>query len=121
PGYKLPGSTPVADRLRTELQQVEAVLGILTPSTKESSYVLFELGASWVRGIVTFPLLAAGADPMDAPDAIKGLPSLALSNDTDCYQLLDNLANFTTLKRKQNSGAATAVRIRALVGAASPS
>jgi TIR domain len=58
--YRLPAGARTPDRLRVEIRHAGVVLGILTPDTKESSYVLFELGASWGQNIPCFPSLRRG-------------------------------------------------------------
>jgi hypothetical protein len=112
--YRLRAGERTGDRLRAEIRRAEAVLGILTPDTKASSYVLFELGASWGRGGVTFPLLARGATAADVPAPIGDLHTLSLYDEAECHQLVDDLADVTTLRRQANRGAAVSERIREL-------
>lgn len=100
--YRLRAGARTADRLRAELGRAEAVLGILTPDTAASSYVLFELGASWGRSGVTFPLLARGATRADVPAPIGDLHTLSLDDPGDCHQLLDDLADVVTLPRRDD-------------------
>jgi TIR domain len=97
--YKLRVGDRTTDRLKAEIRRAEAVLGILTPDTKASSYVLFELGASWGRGGVTFPLLARGATVADVPAPIGDLHTLSLGDASECHQLIDDLADVVTLRR----------------------
>jgi hypothetical protein len=118
PPYRLRAGERTGDRLRTEIKQAEAVLGILTPNTRDSSYVLFELGASWGRGVVTFPLLALGTVSLDVPAPIGDLHTLTLSDEADCHQLIDDLADVTSLHRRENSGAAISERVRVLIKSA---
>jgi hypothetical protein len=44
--------------LRSNLAGAELVIGLLSPGTTESNYVLVELGAAWGQDVTTFPLLA---------------------------------------------------------------
>jgi hypothetical protein len=69
--YRLPVGQRTPDSLRLELRSAEAVIGIITPETRESSYVLFELGGAWAQSILTCPLLARGATMADLPDPIR--------------------------------------------------
>jgi hypothetical protein len=117
--YRLKVGDRTSDRLRAELQTAEAVLGILTPDTKDSSYVLFELGASWGRRGTTFPLLARGATLADIPSPIGDLHPLALHSEADCFQLIDDLVEATSLRGKDRRGARLSERIVDLVKAAS--
>lgn len=116
--YKLHAGDRTSDRLRAELRRAEAVLGILTPDTKASSYVLFELGASWGRGGVTFPLLARGASLGDVPAPIGDLHTLSLFDEAECHQLVDDLADVTTLTRQQKRAGLVSQRVTELVALA---
>lgn len=116
--YRLHAGDRTGDRLRAEIRRAEAVLGILTPDTKGSSYVLFELGASWGRGGVTFPLLARGASSADVPAPIGDLHTLSLADEAECHQLVDDLADVTTLRRHDQRGALVSQRIAELVAVA---
>lgn len=112
--YRLRAGDRTGDRLRAEIRRAEAVLGILTPDTKASSYVLFELGASWGRGGVTFPLLAMGATSADVPAPIGDLHTLSLYDEAECHQLVDDLVDVTSLRRQEKRGALVSQRISEL-------
>lgn len=118
PPYTLRAGERTSDRLRAELRRAEAVLGVVTPNMKASSYVLFELGASWGRGGVTFPLLARGAMTADIPAPIGDLHTLALHDEAECHQLLDDLANVITLHRREQNEELIARRIDELLSIA---
>jgi len=98
--YPLRAGERTSDRLRLELHRAEGVLGIVTPDTKDSTYVLFELWAAWGRGGVTFPLLAFGASTGDVPAPIGDLRTLDLSDEAECHQLIEDLSDVTTLNRR---------------------
>lgn len=116
--YRLPVGERTPDRLRDELGRAEAVIGIVTPDTKESSYVLFELGGAWAQRILTCPVFARGGSTADLPDPIRDLNPLSLADARDCQQLLDNLEDATSLKRQTGVGSDIADRIQKLVQAA---
>jgi hypothetical protein len=113
--YRLPVGERTADRLRAELKEAEAVIGVLTPDTRESSYVLFELGGAWAQSILTCPLLARGASVSDIPDPIQDINPLSLEDERDCQQFLDDLEDATTLERQSKVASDVADRIRNLV------
>jgi hypothetical protein len=119
--YKLRAGERTSDRLKSELNHAEAVLGILTPNAKASSYVLFELGASWGRGGITFPILARGASLADVPAPIGDLHTLSLADVAECHQFIDDLADVVTLPRRTQPGGLIAQLISELVTAAKPS
>ncbi|MFN0124653.1 MAG: hypothetical protein ACKV2V_29475, partial [Blastocatellia bacterium] len=118
--YRLPVGEDTDDRLRDEIAAAEAVLGILSTDTLQSSYVAFELGAAWGQRVWTCPLLARGADQSHIPDPIRGLSPLFLSKSSECFQLLSDMEGFTTLKKQTNvDSGALSDKIERLVAAAS--
>lgn len=116
--YRLPVGERTPDRLRRELRSAEAVIGVITPDTAASSYVLFELGGAWAQNILTCTMLARGASIADIPDPIRDINPLSLEDERDCQQFLDDLEDRTTLKRQARVGGDVAERIRKLVDAA---
>ena len=117
--YRLPVGERTPDRLRAELRSAEAVLGLIAPDTNESSYVLFELGAAWSHGILTCPLLIRTATSTNIPDPIRDLNPLALTDQRDCHQLLDDLEDATSLNRKQGVGGDVQDKVQTLADASS--
>jgi hypothetical protein len=108
--------------LREELQFAEAVIGVISPDSKGSSYVLFELVASWGRGLLgaTLPLLVRGATNADVPAPIAALTILSLSDEADCHQLLEDLAVVvTSLRRRDGQESAIAEQMTQLMKVAS--
>lgn len=118
PPYKLRVGDRTSDRLRAEIQYAGAVLGIVSPDVKESSYVLFELGASWGKGGKTFPLLVRGATVADIPSPISDLHTLSLNEESECYQLIDDLADIVDLTRRDRQSSRVEEKIRFLIAEA---
>lgn len=116
--YRLPVGERTPDRLRDELRNSQAVIGIVTPDTKDSSYVLFELGGAWAQKILTCPMLARGGSTADLPDPIRDINPLSLEDARDCQQFLDDLEDATSLKRRFGVASEIADRIQKLVEAA---
>jgi hypothetical protein len=116
--YRLKVGDRTADRLRMELQRAEAVLGIISPDVKASSYVLFELGASWGRAGITLPLLVRGATSASVPAPIGDLHTLSLSDEAECHQLIDDLADVISLPRQSKQASLVAQRIQELTALA---
>jgi hypothetical protein len=117
--YRLPFGKNTGERLRDEIKMAHVVLGILSPDTSESSYVMFELGAAWSQRIYTCPLLCKGADYNHIPGPIFDLAPGRLWMASDCHQLLDNLEAEVHLTRRRDSQGAVSDRVTALVNAAS--
>jgi hypothetical protein len=110
--YRLKAGEDTERKLREEVVQAEAVLGLLSPTSNQSTYVLFELGAAWGRNVYTCPLLIQGATADNLPDPIRNRHPLDLRNDRDCMQLLDDLEAGTSLQRRTERGVDGEVRAR---------
>jgi TIR domain-containing protein len=117
--YRLPVGDDTGDRLRKEISGAEVVLGVLTTDTLRSSYVAFELGSAWGQLVWTCPLLARGADESHIPDPIRSLAPLFLTKSGDCRQLLDDLADMTSLRRRGATQAELDAAVAHLVAVAS--
>jgi len=102
PGYKLPIGSQTSEILRNEIYQTELLLGILTVKSIKSSYVLFELGASWGIGRPIFPLLAGGVKSEILPGPLRESNALKIYNSSDCYQLIQEIETLVTLERRNN-------------------
>jgi hypothetical protein len=117
-GYMLTPGERTSEELRSNLAGAELVMGLLSPSTMESNYVLAELGAAWGRDVTTFPLLARGATYADVPSPLNERHCVSLEVQENCLDLIVSVAAKTTLKQRDFSGK-TAVAAKALAEAAS--
>lgn len=99
--YKLAVGDRTSERLRAEIAGADVVLGLLSPDTSESKYVLAELGAAWGCGVPTFPLRVGGAKFEDVPEPLNERHSLSLDSVSECIQLVQDIARVTSLTAKE--------------------
>lgn len=103
--YTLSSGEKTSEKLRTEISSADVVIGLLTPDTRESNYVVAELGAAWGCNVPTFPLLARGATYEHVPEPLNERHCLSLQKESDCIQLIDDITRASTLTpRKEVSG-----------------
>jgi hypothetical protein len=89
-GYRLPGGANTNDQLLREIKTVNVLVGLLTPNSLASTYVLFELGARWGVGLPMIPLLAGiRAADMRGPD--NALNALSCDSDAQLVQLVEDI------------------------------
>ena len=117
--YRLPFGKNTGERLRDEVKHAQVVLGILSPDTAESTYVMFELGAAWGQRIYTCPLLSKGAMNNHIPAPIFDLSPARLWIDAEVYQLLGDLEKEIGMTRRDGVQGMVSERVAELTRAAS--
>jgi hypothetical protein len=81
----------VVEALRDHLTQSSCVLGVLTPSSMNSPWCLFELGGAWARATRTYCLLAGGLSQQSLPAALKDTDAARLTEPEEIRRVLANL------------------------------
>jgi len=90
-GHRLPVGVNTEGKLREEVNEAKVVVGLVTPSSLVSSFVMFELGARWGANLFLAPLLAGvKADELSGPLGL--LNALSADNDAQLHQLLGDIA-----------------------------
>ena len=74
-GYRLPAGVNTEQQLRDEIKGSQVMLGLITPNSQTSQYVMFELGARWGASLPLIPLLA-GVEPKDLGQPLSLLNNL---------------------------------------------
>lgn len=93
-GYKLPPGAHTSTQLKTELNHCAVVLGIITPSSIQSNWVLFELGAAWAME-KAWALRGKAVNYGDIPGPLKQSNALKLDDSGDVLNLLQALGEVT--------------------------
>ena len=88
--YREPEDEDVVKYLRDHLTQSSCVLGVLTPSSMESPWCLFELGGAWALATRTY-CLRAGDLSQELPAALKGSEAARLTEPEEIRRVLANL------------------------------
>lgn len=90
-GYRLPVGVHTEDQLRDEVNAANVVVGLITPNSQSSHFVMFELGARWGRKLFIAPLLAGVApDELQAP--LNLLNALSADSESQLIQFVENIA-----------------------------
>ena len=77
---------------------MKVLIGLLTPNSISSTYVLFELGARWGAGLFMTPLLAGTyAEEVRGPHAV--LNALSCETESQLIQLVEDIARKLNLRR----------------------
>jgi hypothetical protein len=87
-GYRLEGGADANEQIRTEIWGARVFIGLLTPTSLASTYVLFELGARWGAKLQLKPLLAAGMHPGALRAPLSSLNALSCDHEEQILQLI---------------------------------
>jgi len=87
-GYRLPAGADSDEQLRDEALDSVVFIGILSPFSMASAYVLFELGARWGVKKPIIPLLAPGMGPQALRGPLVGLNAVSCDNAAQLHQLV---------------------------------
>ena len=91
-GHRLPGGVVTSEALRQEVYEARLVIGLITPNSMGSAYVLIELGARWGAKKAMIPLLASGIKPEHLEGPLKDINALDCSNESQVHQFLKEAA-----------------------------
>jgi TIR domain len=101
-GYKLPGGANFNDQLRQEVYESQVFIGLISPESFQSQYVLFELGARWGANKQLIPLLSPNLDSSLIKEPLKSLNALKCNN-TSLIQLVEELSELLDTKLDKQS------------------
>lgn len=90
-GYRLSVGSDTDEQLRREVREAPALVGLISRSSFESAYVLFELGARWGAGKYLAPLLVPGEEPSILRGPLSGLNALSSSSRAQLHQLVNDV------------------------------
>jgi hypothetical protein len=102
-GYKLPGGADFNAHLRQEVHDSQVFIGLLSQSSIQSQYVLFELGARWGAGKHLIPLLAPNMDDNLIRDPLRSFNILRCDNKNGLAQLVEDLSVFLNINLDKQS------------------
>lgn len=102
-GYRLPIGTDTEERLRDEVLDAKAFIGLITPSSIASAYVMFELGARWGAKLHLAPLLGAGAGVECLQGPLSSLNALGCKDVAQVHQLISDLGDLLDIQESQRT------------------
>ena len=114
-GHRLPGGQSTDERLRSDTQDAELMIGLITPNSSRSMYVGFELGARWGAEKLLIPLFALGVTRRDWRG--PRITELDCSNISQVHQLIEEVGRYLSIT--VNSPSLYANGVNLLVAASS--
>jgi len=115
-GYRFKVGADTDAQLKKEVKSSKAFIGLITPSSIQSAYVLFELGARWGAELHLSPILARGADSSFLRGPLAKLNALNAVEEGQMHQLVNDVAN--ELGKKPANAAVYGKALQKLIAAA---
>jgi hypothetical protein len=101
-GYRLPAGVDTDAQLRQEITDAGMLVGLLTPNSLTSTYVLFELGARWGIKRPMIPLLAGvTAEDMRGPHRV--LNALSCGSESQLIQFIEDIGRELQMQPQSSS------------------
>jgi TIR domain len=97
-GYRLPVGAHTKEHLRVEIHRAEAFIGVISPNSLKSAYVMFELGARWGAGKHLAPVLAPDTSPAVLEGPLSDINALKGDDPAQLHQLVVDLASHLGLQ-----------------------
>lgn len=116
-GYKLEIGADTNEQLRREIYDATVFIGVLTPTSLSSTYVLFELGARWGAKKSLLPVIAS-AETTILKDPLKSLNVGCLYKEANVHELIHAIA--LQLNRQTDKVAVYESYIKRLVRTSKP-
>jgi len=91
-GYKLTAGTNSDEQLRQEVFEAQAFIALLSPTSIQSIYVIFELGARWGANRYLAPVMVAGLTPSAFKAPLSSIHAVMGTSEGDLYQLVETLS-----------------------------
>lgn len=107
-GYKLSPGDVSDDVLRHNLERCSVVVGLLTPESAKSGYVIMELGAAWgLRKSTCAVLAGVGFDKLPGP--LRARHAVDATKAPDIADLTEHVGRSVQWEMKRGGGAMAAV------------
>lgn len=99
-GYLLPGGADTDEQLRNEIFSSKVFIGIITPESLNSAFVLFELGARWGNKKPIIPVLAKGVVPKILQGPLQRINCLNCNSTAQIHQLIEQLSTELNINKQ---------------------
>ena len=109
-GYKLAAGTNSDEQLRQEVFEAQAFLALLSPTSIQSIYVMFELGARWGAKRYLAPVMVAGLTPNALKAPLSAIHAVTGISEGDLHQLMDTLSERLNVEAEKPAAYAKALK-----------
>lgn len=103
PGFQLRSGSHTSTQLRNEIEDCSVLIGVLTPNSMESFYVMFELGAGWGLGKMVIPICGPTFEFRALRAPLNEIHGIKWTEKAQWFQLIDELSSTLSISKKASS------------------
>jgi hypothetical protein len=100
PGYRLRSGAHTSATLRDEIKQAKILVAILTASSLESGWVMFELGAAWGAQKLVVPVIV-DVEYESLPGPLKEINTTDATSRAELEQLFEEMQEALGCERRR--------------------
>lgn len=110
PGHQLRFGKSISELLKSDINIAPVVIALISLESRDSDWVLFELGAAWGLERNIFPILGPGLKVRDLPGPLGSLPCIEAEADDASSRMSDLLQQ---LVEDLNTGSKSGGKVQA--------
>jgi len=110
-GYKLAAGTNSDEQLRQEVFEAQVFLALLSPTSIQSIYVMFELGARWGAKRYLAPVMVAGLTPSALKAPLSSIHAVTGTSEGDLHHLIGTLSERLDVDAENPAAYASALKV----------
>jgi DNA-binding MarR family transcriptional regulator len=103
PGYTHSSGSYTDETLRKEAIECKCLIALLTPSSIQSTYVIFELGARWGAQRPLFPVVSNGLSKGNLPPPLNAINAKDLAVRTEILDFIDDIELSANITKEKTS------------------
>ena len=100
-GYRLPSGASTDELLKQEVHHAEVLIGLISPDSTSSSYVMFELGARWGVSKPLIPLVIGSTAGELLSGPLSGINALMCTEAAQMQQFIGDLKDMLQLEAER--------------------
>ncbi len=102
-GYRLRAGASTDSQLKAEIYDADILLGLISPASINSHYVLFELGARWGANKPLIPIVTDQKGMALLKGPLRGINALESYREPQVLQLVEDVSYILNMKLKEIS------------------
>lgn len=102
-GHRLQAGAKTSETLKKEILKSKVFLGLISASSLNSQFVMFELGARWGSDKPIIPIVIKSSEIELLSEPLKGINILSLESESQVFQLIEDICEHLKYEKYNTS------------------